>query len=475
MTQLERQKKVASTEIVALPASEEDFEDNPATFRPEFNDIGPSNNAYDRFKSQDLVCSLAALVSICAGPSAAELEYDRIYNDKVRFSNQDAIEGFLYAVCTMGTVVMIISVAMRSYFRWKYLEFKDFESQPRVFWQSTSFFQGLIILLACIAHPNQWFSSRSVEYNNVVKDDTQQYSVNDCLSVVTISVRCFFLFRTLLLTSESFSSPRAIRVCDIHSIKHGYLFVIKSFIQTHPLWTLMLGFSFSVLMAGYALMVFERPFQNEDPFNFDNLKNTMWCVIVTELTVGYGEYSPVTWGGRITISIVCLWGIFLQSLTILIVDHYLAFKPGETRAYHLLRRLHQQERLKTASGQLLLKGYRRYKALKTYSRTSYRYRLAQDLYIKQLVKLKHLIRVSKSLYESTDTFMTTIQRTMRMMDDNLDLLKTRSKTLQESRGDISVKVSECIEILNDHPTIHISNQELLDIFQSSPSSTILNS
>ena len=59
-----------------------------------------------------------------------------------------------------------------------------------------------------------------------------------------------------------------------------------------------------------SLQIFER----EVDENFKNLTTSMWNVIITLTTVGYGDYYPVTNLGRLIGIITAFWGVFFVSL-----------------------------------------------------------------------------------------------------------------------------------------------------------------
>jgi len=57
-----------------------------------------------------------------------------------------------------------------------------------------------------------------------------------------------------------------------------------------------------------------RPYMHESGYDWTYLWNSMWCVIITMATVGYGDFVPQTFLGRIIAVLACIWGNFLISL-----------------------------------------------------------------------------------------------------------------------------------------------------------------
>jgi potassium intermediate/small conductance calcium-activated channel subfamily N protein 2 len=60
--------------------------------------------------------------------------------------------------------------------------------------------------------------------------------------------------------------------------------------------------------------------------DFNNLFNSVWCVVITMTTIGYGDFFPRTIYGRIMDIIVAVWGIFIVSLTVVVLNNTLASK-----------------------------------------------------------------------------------------------------------------------------------------------------
>lgn len=66
------------------------------------------------------------------------------------------------------------------------------------------------------------------------------------------------------------------------------------------------------------MTLLERPVNNlggigENPREFGDLGNAMWLILVTMTTVGYGDITPITIGGRVVGVVICIWGMFLTS------------------------------------------------------------------------------------------------------------------------------------------------------------------
>ena len=73
------------------------------------------------------------------------------------------------------------------------------------------------------------------------------------------------------------------------------------------------------------------------------MTNTIWNVIITMTTVGYGDIYPKTTMGRTIGVIVALWGLFLVSIFTVTLSNLFTFTTGESKAFDLSERLRLKE------------------------------------------------------------------------------------------------------------------------------------
>ena len=69
------------------------------------------------------------------------------------------------------------------------------------------------------------------------------------------------------------------------------------------------------------------------------MSNTIWNVIITMTTVGYGDIFPKTIMGRVIGVIIALWGLFLVSIFTVTLSNLFTFSHGEAKAFELSERL----------------------------------------------------------------------------------------------------------------------------------------
>jgi voltage-gated potassium channel Kch len=80
-------------------------------------------------------------------------------------------------------------------------------------------------------------------------------------------------------------------------------------------------------------------------YDWTYLWNSMWCVIITMTTVGYGDFVPKTNLGRTVAVLACIWGNFLISLMVISLTVSSEFTvPAHRKAFeNIVRTKEEQE------------------------------------------------------------------------------------------------------------------------------------
>ena len=108
-----------------------------------------------------------------------------------------------------------------------------------------------------------------------------------------------------------------------------FLFAIKAIKEDSPFAFTIFALVIPLVALAYCVRIFERPLMPVSEQNFDNIMNCMWFVIVTMATVGYGDFWPTSYLGRIVGMISCFWGVFTLSTMVVILNNLLEFTEEE--------------------------------------------------------------------------------------------------------------------------------------------------
>lgn len=179
------------------------------------------------------------------------------------------------------------------------------------------------------------------------------FKLNDLMLCFMIFFRIYFFARSILSISF-YTDPRSQRVCNIYGADAGYYFAMKALMKEKPWNVLGISLMMSVFVFGYCLRLFERVVQDD----FDFISTSIWNVLITMTTVGYGDYFPHTHCGRFVGIICSFWGVFIVSMFVVALTNMLEFNAPENKAYMLLFRLRSKEQLRTHGADMLAAKYR---------------------------------------------------------------------------------------------------------------------
>mmetsp|Transcript_13141 Transcript_13141/g.22219 ORF Transcript_13141/g.22219 Transcript_13141/m.22219 type:complete len:349 (-) Transcript_13141:104-1150(-) len=185
-----------------------------------------------------------------------------------------------------------------------------------------------------------------VKYVEIVKDyDTQiEYEVNDILLFCSFS-RTYMIVNFLVHLTQ-FRNTRAQRVCSINGCDANTMFSIKAIMKQRPYIILFSSLVITTLIFGFQLRLFEHQLNEISGQNFSNMYNSMWNVIITLTSVGYGEIFPKTFFGRVVGVMISFWGVLIVSFFVVTVSNILNFNASELKAFDLLIRLFYKLQLK---------------------------------------------------------------------------------------------------------------------------------
>ncbi|OMJ67932.1 hypothetical protein SteCoe_34770 [Stentor coeruleus] len=145
-------------------------------------------------------------------------------------------------------------------------------------------------------------------------------------------LRVFYLLFSAFSYGQ-FQNPMAYRICESYRIKISSMYSVKCYSWMYPMEVLLFVFLIpGLIVFGIGTRIFERTIKFNG-MNFDSLENSMWCIIVTMMTVGYGDTIPHSNLARGVICLSIFWGGIILSLTFVTLGNMLKLNPKETLAF----------------------------------------------------------------------------------------------------------------------------------------------
>jgi Ion channel len=94
-------------------------------------------------------------------------------------------------------------------------------------------------------------------------------------------------------------------------------FTLKCMIQRNPESTVCMILVLSLFIIAYLLRIFEIVYYRAIGFNdFEQFYSSIWAVVITMGTVGFGDVVPVSHVGRFIMIVTTIWGTVLFTLVI---------------------------------------------------------------------------------------------------------------------------------------------------------------
>ena len=143
--------------------------------------------------------------------------------------------------------------------------------------------------------------------------------------LVIMFLRLFFLFRCIFnysIYTDAFSK----RLCRQYGFYPGFRFIFKCLFVIVPSRTVITMFTCTIFFFAYIIRVFEVHYALQDD-TMTHAKseglyfNSVYLIIVTLTTVGFGDFSPKTYPGKIIIMMTSIWGAVMISLVVLVVSN----------------------------------------------------------------------------------------------------------------------------------------------------------
>ena len=120
----------------------------------------------------------------------------------------------------------------------------------------------------------------------------------------------------------------------------------------------------SIGLFGFLLRIFEYGYAADEGFvyvgkaiqnpNFKDYADTFWVIIITMMTIGYGDIYPSTHFGRVVVFFAALVGMILTSLLIVSMSNFVTFLPEEKKAHNVIKKIEASEKKMTFSAKLII-------------------------------------------------------------------------------------------------------------------------
>ena len=273
---------------------------------------------------------------------------DPVLNDYIKVAN--------YSVTGLCLLIAYFRSVYSFYFS-RELKF-IFEDPINGFYSSSSFKILLIDVGILICIPPPYFDFE-MEFEQL---DGKLYLNFSSICLTLMMFRLILLFRLFLYYSK-WADLSVRKHCRELGVYKPLVFALKACLKDRPHLLLIPAFAISTLALGVTLQIYEKPFNENNSSFTDNgstqdysyLYNSMWLILLTMTTVGFGDTFPRTHMGRIISIITIIWGTFLISLMIIMFNNYILFSKIQQKSFNYLSKIHGNVRIRKLASKIISK------------------------------------------------------------------------------------------------------------------------
>ena len=278
---------------------------------------------------------------------------------KERFYTDNQIEDL--RICIMIIVFAMEVLLMIKY----YLKLKILRSNLFASYKDSIFSTGLykimfleMILLAVFTPPsiNGYFSGKMLFGFFTYSSDS-----------FILLIKMIKLYYLMIIYSHIsvWTSDRAREIAKDNKSSIGANFAFKAMLKCTPFLSIGILLFFSLITFSFMLRIFEYGF-SQDASNkfiaggkaienaaFKSYADIFWVVIITMMTVGYGDLFPKTHMGRVIAFLSSIMGMIILSLLIVTLSNIVELASNEKKAYNEIKKVDDISNLNLYSKNLI--------------------------------------------------------------------------------------------------------------------------
>ena len=458
-------KKQTSASLKKKPMTSTSYI-NPEFLDPETNKRRNTKRAhqirkYKKFlKYNDTTAAILGILGLFFAVEEYEIFFDHSYKP-IYSSTSDSV--VYRTLVSITTAVVIWLLMVHSFIAYKLALEKGTSDADIGYFSSRNFKQLILEILVigihCPPTVDTYFEVYELDYALV-------YSVPGCL-MCWMLLRFYLVFR-LFAQYSKWTNELAEECCEPEGCEANTIFAMKAVLKEKPFFSLMILMSISALIFGLAVRHFERPFWYYNPNvlptqNYDSVWNGMWLIMITMMTVGYGDFYPHTHMGRFVCILACFWGVFLVSMMVVTLTVVSSFDQKQKRAYDILYRLNIKEEIKKKASFVIVLVIRWRVLVNKYEKKS----ISKDEYFKEKIKilgkLDMRLQFFRDLVAQINDYEITSEESLRQLTEKIDrdldevkamlesltIIEKQLDEIEKSQNVVVMALNECLLYTND--------------------------
>ena len=371
---------------------------------------------FDKKKNLETIILLITILLLINGIVYYEITFS---NNEEKYNNHNII--LLYNLHILN-ILFYLALYFAENIDLQYKLSQGFLLSDENIFNSKRYIRLIIYFIIFFWHPSPIFAGKTISIENLDQEDQFKFPINSIL-LITLFLRFYYFFNRILLINSFFMNPETSFDCRQYDFNISLMFSLKCQVKFSSMKTYSIAMLIFLFICSYVIRIFERPANDI----LDNYIDAIWLIIVTMTTVGYGDISPNTIGGRIVCMISCLGGVFLMGMIICSVTDIFDLEPHEKRILSILSKAENIEEKKKLASDVIsqyigilktqVKGHNYNKIMNTYKIVSP---------LKKTVK-KFNKEICKVITTNTEDFLAINNRLGFFVDLQKQLLNKRKK------------------------------------------------
>ncbi|VDP24129.1 unnamed protein product [Soboliphyme baturini] len=174
-------------------------------------------------------------------------------------------------------------------------------------------------------------------------------SINIILSSF-VFLRLYLLCRFMALHSKQFQDAATRSIAALNRITVDFDFVLKTMISEHPIRVLLLFTGILWIVMAWLFCQCERYNGQNEGYLFTN---SIWFIIITFLSVGYGDVTPRTFCGRGVALTTGILGAGVSSALIAVISRHMELTRAEKQVNNFMSDTKLEKQRKDVAAKVL--------------------------------------------------------------------------------------------------------------------------
>ena len=279
-------------------------------------------------KMIDFIISIINFVEICVFYN----EHFTYIDNNFKLSNSENYLRMAFIIVSLITAFLIFYRYQKHFEKLRLLILLEAENATEIGPKNISRMRKILVL-EILLHILQPYPYIEYHFEMLIVGHTVIYSLNMFLYFLS-TLRLYYIIK-FIYEINLFGAMRSKKILEFFNgnREHSSMFVIKANLDYRGFATLIfIGFWFLVY---FALLLKVLEYFKHDPSNpFYYIPNSIWYLLITMGTIGYGDITPKTVLGRIIGCLVCIVGVVVLSLIVVTLTMFTYLDPEESSVYN---------------------------------------------------------------------------------------------------------------------------------------------